>query len=121
MNVDNINKVRESIETKNSNLFSNQRYDVVMTDYDHHPYTRFNRTDPFSREPKIIEREAGFQARNDECYTKLSGYAEIAYPNHVFKTASKAVLPVFPEYLRKYSDKELMETVLNNACIVKYR
>lgn len=121
INNSNIQKVRNSIETKQSTLFSNQTYDVVLTDMDHHPYSRFNRTQPLSNEPHILEREAGFQARNDDCYKKLMGFAEQTYPNHVFKTAPAAVLPVFPEYLRKYSDKEMMETILNNACIVKYR
>ena len=59
--------------------------------------------------------------KDESTVLSFDGTEMVVNQASVFKTASKAVLPVFPEYLRKYSDKELMETVLNNACIVKYR
>jgi hypothetical protein len=40
----------------------------VFTDYDHFPYTRNYRGVYNSLNPVIIEREAGFRPRNDDCY-----------------------------------------------------
>ena len=37
--------------------------------------------------------------------------------NHCFESACSVVYPCYPEYLKKYSDKEQMNVMLNKSCL----
>ena len=71
INYSNIQNIKKLIQMKNSSNY----VDIVqtdclssITDYDHFPYTRNYRGVYNSTTPVIIEREAGFRPRRDNCY-----------------------------------------------------
>lgn len=95
----------------------------VHTDFDVFPYNRWFRGQPTSSQPVVAEREAGFRVLQDDCYkcNDCSGVCESKYPNHCFQSACSTTYICNPKYLNKYSDKEQMELLLHDDCIVKYR
>ena len=71
INYSNMENIKRLIRIKNSSNY----VDIIqtdclsaITDYDHFPYTRNYRGVYNSTTPVIIEREAGFRPRNDQCY-----------------------------------------------------
>jgi hypothetical protein len=71
INNNNIENIKRLIMIKNSSNY----IDIIqsdclsaITDYDHFPYTRNFRGVYNITTPVIIEREAGFRPRNDQCY-----------------------------------------------------
>jgi hypothetical protein len=112
----NINNVREMINKKNGfdpYFTTHDSVTKVITDYNHFPYTRYNRGS-ISEFPIVAEREAGFRERYSN---KKREIPRQDYPNHCFQTACSTVYPCYPEYLEKISDKELMDVELNKSCI----
>lgn len=95
----------------------------TVTDYDTWPYPRWYRGEPDSDKPIIAEREAGWRQRHDNCYTfnPPINTTPNQYPNHCWQGASNTIVPCYPEYLARYADKNLIDSLLNKACIVQYR
>lgn len=93
----------------------------VITDYDTFPYPRWFRGVYSSDLPIVAEREAGWRPRHDDCYRVNKPYSNMPYPDHCFESACSTVFPCYPEYLTKYSDKKLLDIMLNKSCIVQYR
>ena len=94
----------------------------VLTDYDNFPYNRWWRGIPESDQPVVAEREAGWRPLNNQCYyTKKDNKKEKFKNMYCFESACSTVYPCHPEYLAKHSDKELLDFMLNNNCIVEYR
>lgn len=94
----------------------------VVTDYDEHPYGRWYRGDYRVSYPRVAEREAGYRPVENRCYSFTSPPipegAEVGnYPNHCFQSAPSVVFPCYPTSLRKYSDKDELEIMLNRAKI----
>jgi hypothetical protein len=122
LNVENVR--RQIIKKKGYNpyLSTTKQAVQVLTDYDTFPYPRYFRGIPDSSQPVIAEREAGWRVRHDNCY-KVSNpqNKDSNYPNHCFQGSCSGTFPCYPEYLTKYADKELLDTILNNSCIVQYR
>ena len=126
INEHNVNTVREQIAQKK--LDRPYRTTIVqagdvLTDYDSFPYQRWWRGVPQSSTPVIAEREAGWRARHDNCY-EIQPPTEVIqqpYPNHCFQTACSTVHPCYINYLDKIPDVDLLNTMLNKACIVQYR
>ena len=88
----------------------------VMTDMDRFPYNRFFRGVYYEDHPVIFDREAGYRPVHNACYThQMRGI--ITRPHHCFESACSVVYPCIPEYLRKYSDKEELDLMLNRLCI----
>jgi hypothetical protein len=126
VNRSNVNFVRDQINRKKSSspyLATEQQSMSVSTDYDSFPYTRWFRGVPGRSEPTVAEREAGWRFREDKCYDLPTSvlYKEHSYPNHCFETACSTVFPCYPEYLRKYADRDKMSVMLNKSCTVQYR
>ena len=96
---------------------------LPLTDFDSFPYTRWFRGDYTSPDPMVIEREAGYRALNNNCYKPKVNNIPTAdiYPNHVFQSGTSTVLPSYPEYMSKLTDKDFLSSVLNRACIITYR
>ena len=94
---------------------------AVLTDYDTFPYPRWYKGVPEASIPIVAEREAGFRLRHDNCYTVNRKDELVKYPNNCMQTACSTVYPCYPEYLTKYSDREALDLILNNTCIVQYR
>lgn len=121
----NINNVRYQIAIKkgfNPYLATTEQSVQVLTDHDTFPYPRYFRGIPESSQPIVAEREAGWRPRHDDCYKVLKPYVQKQhYPNHCFQGSCSGTFPCYPEYLTKYADRELLDTILNKSCIVQYR
>ena len=114
-----INYVRNQIKAKNSNLPYFATANLVknsVTDMDTFPYNRHFRGVYYENEPIVMEREAGWRKRHDRCYQPTYSYTP-SYPKHCFQAGCSTVYPCYPEYLRKYSDKDEMDIMLNKLCI----
>lgn len=90
-----------------------------ITDMDHFPFTRFYRGVYNNPDPIVFEREAGYRKRDDRCYNDkiICQSNPPVYPNHCFQGASLTVHPCYPEYMRKDSDKQMMDLELTRAVI----
>lgn len=89
----------------------------VITDYDEFPYKRWYRGIPEINVPVVAEREAGYRPLIKNIY--IENKTEPEKINHCFETACSVVYPCYPEYLKKYSDKEQMNVLLNQSCMNK--
>lgn len=124
VNENNINNVRRQIKIqKQSHPFhTTVNYpESVITDYDHFPYRRWFRGQTLSDKPIIAEREAGYRPVRKNCYASFDEVKEPNYPNHCFEGSCSLVVPCYPQYLQKFSDRDHMNVILNKACIVQYR
>ncbi len=120
----NVEQVRHLIEQKNgSQPFSATAGSIapIINDMDHHPYTRFYRGVEYFPEPIIFEREAGWRPIENQCYQVNIPPQKVEHPHSCYQNACSTVLPCYPQYLTKDSDKELLDTLLNHTCIVQYR
>jgi hypothetical protein len=93
----------------------------IITDMDHHPYTRFYRGIPSSTDPVVFEREAGWRPQRNYCYGVSNCEEKGSYPNHCFESGCSTVYPCYPQYLQKFSDRDALNVQLNRDCIVQYR
>lgn len=94
----------------------------VQTDTDTFPYQRYFRGDPYSPVPIVHSRKAGWCPRQDKCYKEVRiDDATSYYPNHCFQTAPSTVYPCYPEYLRKYSDKDELDLQQFKKNVLEYR
>lgn len=126
INMNNVETVRSMINRKNSSIpfkATINESGSTFTDFDNFPYNRFYRGVYYSPYPVVIEREAGFRPRRDDCYQMNIPYdrKNHIYPNHCFESACSVVYPCYPPYLAKVSDKEALNVILNKACTVQYR
>lgn len=122
INSHNINTVRRQIARKvdySLPFYATQdMMNEVVNDIDSFPYKRFYRGRYQSDHPIVFERETGWRVRNDNCY-KIRANELSGYPFHCFQSACSTVYPCYPSYLRKYSDKEQLDVMLNNIEIVQ--
>lgn len=124
INMNNIESIRSMINKKNSNipfLPTIANAGSTFTDYDNFPYNRNFRGVYYSPNPVVIEREAGWRSRRDDCYKMSIPYKKDPYPNHCFESACSTVYPCYPPYLSKITDRESLNVILNKACTVQYR
>lgn len=124
MNQYNVNNTRKMINAKKSNkpYYANALTSVgVITDFDHFPYTRFWRGIPDSVHPVVIEREAGWRSREDQCYQTQGSTEQPMYPNNCFEAPCSVVYPCQPKFLQRFTDKEALDIQLNKNCVVQYR
>ena len=119
----NITNIRNEINKKNSTTpytSTQEQGASAITDFDSFPYNRWYRGRVGVSDPVIIEREAGFRARKDDCYKFHSvNNNTVEYPNHCFETACSTVFPCYPQYFMKESDRKALNVILNNACIAQ--
>lgn len=123
INQNNVETVREGIMKKKS--YDPYHYTVnnkssVLTDYDTFPYPRYWRGVPTSYHPVVAEREAGWRPRHDYCYKMKEPQQDVPYPKHCFQSACSTIYPCFADYNRAFSDREIMENVINKNCVVQY-
>jgi hypothetical protein len=121
VNIQNMKNVQYEIERKKYNerpYYATQKNVVqVVTDYDELPYKRWYRGFPESEVPIIAEREAGYRPLIRQIY--LEEKSEPEKINHCFESACSVVYPCYPEYLKKYSDADKMNVMLNKSCLNK--
>jgi hypothetical protein len=119
-----IRTIKEAIERKTSDnpYFANNKSVLkVVTDMDHHPYTRWFRGVYNKSEPTVMEREAGWRQQENDCYGLVRPYTKEKEPSHCFEIPCTTTLPCYPEYLTKYADKDSLNVMINKACILQYR
>ena len=124
INQNNIENVREEIKKKISwkpYLANNLSVTHSITDQDHHPYSRWYRGVYYYSDPIVAEREAGWRPMQQQCYTANHIPKPDPVPEHCFQTACSTILPCYPKYLAKYADKNSLDIMINNACVVQYR
>ncbi len=68
----------------------------TMTDMDHFPYTRYFRGVYNQSKPVVMDREAGFRARQDNCYKPVMGgnYKSLNEPHLKFHQPAHKVIPM---------------------------
>jgi hypothetical protein len=93
----------------------------VLTDHDTFPYPRNWRGNPYSDTPIVNEREAGYRPRFDNCYKLVEQPQKYPYPDHCFSPACSTIYGCYPKQVAKYTDKEVLDTLMNKACIIEYR
>lgn len=125
LNTNNVRNIRSQINSKkNSEPYYSTANEAkeVITDYDTFPYPRYFRGIPEVTTPIVAEREAGWRTRHDSCYKfhKPDLPCEII-PNLCFQAPCSTVYPCYPQYLKKYTDKEELDLILNKTCTVQYR
>ena len=118
----NINFIRKQISEK----IKSQPYFAYentikhsVNDMDHFPYNRYYRGEYWRTKPVIFEREAGYRERHDICYKPMFKSIPSKKPRHCFEAPCSIVYPCYPDYLRKYADKEELEIMLNKVCVIK--
>jgi hypothetical protein len=112
LNSTNINAVRGLIAKKQSDkpLFVSST--SVITDMDHHPYTRWYRGVYYYPNPIVMEREAGWRTINNSCYEPHQPFQPEPEPNSCFQSACTTVYPCFGE-------ENKTNRRINEMCIVK--
>lgn len=120
----NIELLRTQISKKISSVpyfATNNLARGVITDMDHHPYSRWFRGVYYNPEPIVMEREAGWRPLENNCYNLIIPPQKEIAPEHCFEVPCTTTLPCYPKYLTKYADKEALDIMINNTCIPQYR
>jgi len=121
INLQNLKNIQYEINRKKYNEIpyyaTSSNVKQVITDYDELPYRRWYRGIPELNVPIIAEREAGFRPLIKNIYITQPDEPEVI--NHCFESACSVVYPCYPEYLKKYADKEKMDVMLNKSCLEK--
>ena len=121
VNLQNMANIQYQIQRKKYNetpyYATQSNVTQVITDYDELPYRRWYRGMPESEVPIIAEREAGYRPLIKRIY--IEEKTEPEKINHCFESACSVVYPCYPEYLKKYSDKDQMNAMLNKSCMNK--
>ena len=102
-------------------LANNMSVTNIVTDYDHWPYNRWYRGVYYYPEPIIAEREAGWRPLHNSCYAINIPSEPEQKPHNCFEAPCTTTFPCYPEYLTKQADKNALDTMINNACIIQYR
>ncbi len=124
LNERSIENVRNQIRMKTSEYpyFANGKTAMnSVTDFDHHPYTRWFRGVYYHPEPIIAEREAGWRPLSQDCYDFNPPPVEEKEVEHCFEIPCSTTLPCYPKYLTKYADKEALDLMINKTCVIGYR
>lgn len=124
VNQSNVERVREQIMKKKyeSPYHATQNMSAkILTDYDTFPYPRYWRGVPTSDFPVVAEREAGWRPRFDNCYKFTEPMQEVPYPKHCFQTSCSTIYPCFSSYDKTFNDREILNKMINDNCVVQYR
>lgn len=119
----NIDVVRNEIQKKisphpyfaNGKIVSN-----VITDMDHHPYTRWYRGVYYYPDPIVMEREAGYRNIRNDCYTVQTPKIKDPVPKHCWQPPVSTVFPCIPESA-DYDNAERVYKTVNHNCNVQFR
>lgn len=118
-----IEYLRRQIERKINGpyLANNNTVKRVMTDMDHHPYTRWFRGVSYYHNPIVMEREAGWRPLHNNCYNMVIPVEKPQEPNHCYSPACSTIFPCFRKNSGRFSDHEIRDNYINNQCVVQYR
>jgi hypothetical protein len=121
LNEHSIEFIRSQIQKKlNGPYFStNSATTNVVTDMDHHPYSRWFRGVYYFPNPIIMEREAGWRPRRDSCYEIVEPPILEHQPDHCFEPPCTTTFPCYPEFSH-YQDRQKLNQKTNKGCMVQY-
>jgi hypothetical protein len=90
---------------------------LVLTDFDHFPYTRWWRGNIDSSRPIVAEREAGWRPRQDACYQNMPNRPEpLPLVDWCFETPCSTVFPCHPTVLYGTIGKQATNIASNRSC-----
>lgn len=123
INQSNVERVREQIMKKKGDIYhpTKNLAAKILTDYDTFPYHRYWRGVPTSHFPVVAEREAGWRHRFDNCYKIEEPIQDVPYPKHCFQTSCSTIYPCSSSYNKTFNDREIIDKMINDNCIVQYR
>jgi hypothetical protein len=124
LNQQSIENMKQQIRLKtspNPYFATNKTVLNTITDMDHFPYTRYYRGVYYHPDPIVMEREAGWRNINNSCYEQRKDIQKEEEPKHCFEVACTTNFPCYPSYFSKYADKNELDVMINNACIIEYR
>ncbi len=118
----NLNKVREGIiNCINPNkpfYATTSTIAPVINDMDNFPYNRFYRGEYNNPTPVVLEREAGWRPREDNCYKHMNIYGKnTKYPSVCFQVPCSTIYPCYPKSLHDIYDREFLELLENRKCV----
>lgn len=119
-----ISSVRFQIEQKNSScpfLANSDNVLASVTDYDHHPYSRWFRGVYYFPDPIVAEREAGYRKTENHCYHVIRPYKAEPQVTNCFEPACTLTKPCHLSTSVRYTESEAQNRATNNMCIVQYR
>lgn len=120
----NINTIRNEIRLKNLDspfLANGSLVKKVITDQDHHPYSRYFRGVYYFPEPIVMEREAGWRPLQDNCYDMVVPYELEIQPVNCYESACSTIFPCYPKHETSYENNFSLNKTINQDCIVQYR
>lgn len=121
LNFENVNYIQSQIERKiseNPYFANNNTVTHVITDMDHHPYSRWYRGVYYYPDAILMEREAGYRKLNNGCYAPEREMVLETQPKYCFESACSTIYPCSP---KKYKEMEALESEINDRCLVEYR
>jgi hypothetical protein len=96
--------------------------DLVTTDHDNFPYNRYYRGKFCSDTPITSDRQAGYRPVINSCYkVQCDENAKDTRRELCWEAPCSTVYPCYPSYITKYSDKNLLDVMLNNVCLLGSR
>jgi len=115
-----IETVRAEIKRKTSRPFlaNGKIISNVITDHDHHPYSRFFRGVYYYDDPVIVEREAGFRPIENSCYDMIAPPQPVDDFKLCFEPPCNTIFPCNPS--SSYEDREKREKYVDRMCLVQY-
>lgn len=122
INQSNVMAVRELIARKITDepYFANDESVMrVVTDMDHHPYSRFYRGIYYYPDPVMFEREAGYREQEDPCYKAGYTCGDDKPPEMCFEPACSTIFPCYTKERPAFVDMAVENAVTNGICIVK--
>lgn len=119
----NIEYIQRQIDKKISGPYmaNNMTAKRIVTDMDHHPYTRWFRGVYYYHHPVIMEREAGWRPLENSCYNMVIPVEKDKQPSHCYSPACSTIFPCFRNNSSRFSDMEKRDNFINDQCVVQYR
>lgn len=98
---------------------TNNMVKTIITDMDHHPYTRWYRGRYYLDNPVIMDREAGFRKINNSCYQLIIPKEKEIDPEHCWEFPCTTISRCVPKFSR-YSDQEVIQSYINRNMPIQY-
>jgi hypothetical protein len=124
MNKDSIEFIRSEIAKKMGSepyRANDKTVTHIVTDMDHHPYTRWFRGVYYHPQPIVFEREAGWRRVKNDCYNVHTDMTGNEDPSHCFETSCSTTRPCFLQNSTNFSEKMKVDTALDNMCVIQNR
>lgn len=122
-NRQNIDSVRRLIAQKigdNPYFATNESVLGVVTDRDHHPYTRYYRGVYNHDEAIIMEREAGYRQEINPCYKPVKQHVPDPSPDLCFEPPCSTTFPCYASDRARFKGLKEENEITNKMYMVQY-